>query len=375
MDNFIPVSGPWITEHEVGYVAEAVRTAWFSKANDFHNSFENACRAHFGVAHAMALPSCTSGLHLALAGLGIGPGDEVIVPDTTWIATSAPISYVGAEPVFVDIDPVSWCISPAAVERAITERTRAVITVDLYGGMPDYDALNDLLAGTNISLIEDAAEAIGSTFRGKPAGAFGRAATFSFHGSKTITMGEGGLLLTDDEQLFRRAQILRDHGRLPGDLMFRNEEVGFKYKVSSMQAALGLAQLERLPEIVDRKRAIFGWYKERLSEVAGIELNAEPDGIRNSFWMVTAILENGHGPTKEEIIPRLREKGVDSRPFFYPLSSIPAYCNSHGAIRARQHNHVAYAKSRTGINLPSGLQLQEADVDRICEAYACALRL
>ena len=261
----IPVAGPSITAREIDYVTDAVKTAWFGEANAYQQRFEAAAAERFQRRFAMALPSCTSALHLALAGLGIGPGDEVIVPELTWIATAAPISYVGAMPVFADVDVESWCLDAAALERCITPRTRAAIVVDLYGNMPDWTALEEVAARRRITLIEDAAEAIGSRYSGRPAGGFGTLSAFSFHGSKTMTTGEGGMLFTDDEALYLRCLQLRNHGSKPGDIMFFNEEIGFKYRMSSLQAALGLAQLERLDELVDRKREIFGWYWDRLA--------------------------------------------------------------------------------------------------------------
>ncbi|HEV7394537.1 MAG TPA: DegT/DnrJ/EryC1/StrS family aminotransferase, partial [Burkholderiales bacterium] len=236
----ILVSGPSISQKEIDYVTDAVTNAWYGSANMYHVRFERAFAEYLGLQHAMALPSCTAALHLALAALGVGPGDEVIVPDATWIASCAPISYVGATPVFADIDEQTWCISASSFEECITPRTKAVIPVDLYGNQPDWDAIREVARRHGIVVIEDAAEAIGSEYKGRKAGSFGRAGVFSFHGSKTLTTGEGGMLVTDDTTLFERAQFLRDHGRIPGDKMFFNHEVAYKYKMSSMQAALGL---------------------------------------------------------------------------------------------------------------------------------------
>ncbi len=277
----IPIAGPWITQKEIDYVAEAARTAWYDNANSYNLRFEEAMRAQINRRFAISLPSCTSGLHLALAGLGIGRGDEVIVPELTWIATAAPIAYVGATPVFADVDRASWCLDAAALEACIGPRTKAAIVVDLYGNMPDWDALVAVAERHGIALIEDAAEAIGSRFRDRPAGAFGIASAFSFHGSKTLTTGEGGMLVTDDEELYRRCLILRDHGREPGDTMFFNSEIGFKYRMSALQAALGLAQLERLDELVARKREIFAWYRARLSNA--VTLNSEAVDVLNTY--------------------------------------------------------------------------------------------
>ena len=214
--------------------------AWYGSANHYHDRFERAFAEYVGTKYAVALPSCTAALHLALLALGVGPGDEVIVPDCTWIASSAPISYVGATPVFADIDAQTWCLSAETLEQCITPRTRAVIAVDLYGNMPDMDALRFVARRHGLAIIEDAAEAIGSEYHGRMAGSLGDMGVFSFHGSKTLTTGEGGMLVTDRADIISRVHVLRDHGRRPGDVSFFNAEVAFKYKMSSFQAAFGL---------------------------------------------------------------------------------------------------------------------------------------
>lgn len=371
--NQIPVAGPWITEREIRYVADAATNAWYSNANVYHARLESTFADYLGVRHAITLPSCTSALHLSLLALGIGPGDEVIVPDVTWIATAAPIKYVGATTVFADIDRVTWCLDADSFAACITPRTRAVIPVDLYGGMPAFDTIRKIADRYGIAVIEDAAEAIGSTFRERRAGSFGDTGVFSFHGSKTLTTGEGGMLVTDRTDLFQRVQVLRDHGRQPGDCSFFNSEVAYKYKMSSLQAALGLAQIERIDELISRKRQIFGWYQQRLAQVGGVTLNAEPSGTLNSYWMVTAILDPNRGWSRDELRSQLRQSGIDTRPFFHPLSSLPAYVGDGQAELARQRNRVAYSLSPHGLNLPSALCLVEQDVDRVCTTLKQAL--
>ena len=369
----IPVAGPSITEKEIEYVADAVRTGWYARATEYHAKFESAFRAYVRSEHAMALPSCTSAIHLALAALGVGPGDEVIVPDVTWIATSAPIDYVGATVVFADVDPITWCLSPASVEACITPRTKVIVPVDLYGGMPDYTGLRELSQSLSIPILEDAAEAIGAEYGGARAGALGDIGVFSFHGSKTLTTGEGGMLLTGREDVWGRAIVLRDHGRAPGDVTFMNSEVGFKYKMSAMQAALGLAQLERVDELVAKKRETFGWYQEELGTLPGVMWNAEPTGTRNAFWMTTAVLDADRRISKEALAERLSRRGIDTRPFFHPLSSLPAYAHRAEAIRARGRNATAARLGANGINLPSGASLTRSDVSRVSDAFRSAL--
>ena len=358
----IPIAGPWITEKEIRYVAEAAANGWYENSAKYQGEFEQAFAAFTGRRFGISLPSCTSGLHLSLLTAGIGAGDEVIVPDITWIATAAPVSYVGAAPVFADVDPASWCITAESIEAVLTPRTKAVIVVDLYGNMPDLDPILQLCRDRNIVVIEDAAEAAGAIYRGRPAGSFGAFSAFSFHGSKTLTTGEGGILLLDDETAYRRCLTLRDHGREPGETMFWNHMIGQKYRMSSMQAALGTAQLERLPELIERKRAIFDWYRRELGNLSGIALNSEASDVFNAYLMVTVVLDPALGWTKEKLIPALREHSIDCRPFFYPLSMLPAYESFPTAAAARARNSAAYAVSPYGVNLPSALSLTEEQV-------------
>ena len=363
----IAVAGPWITEREVAAVTRAAATAWYDNAGTAVAEFEAAFAAHTGRAHAISLPSCTAGLHLSLLALGVGPGDEVIVPESTWIATSAPIRYVGAEPVFVDVDPTTWCLDTERVSQALTERTGAVIVVDLYGGMPDMDALLAICDDAGVPLVEDAAEAAGASWRGVPAGHFGATSVFSFHGSKTLTTGEGGMVVTDDDAMAARMLLLRDHGRTPGDTSFRNTEVAYKYKMTAMQAAMGLVQLDRLGELVSAKRALLAGYQERLADLGGVSFNPEPPGSFASAWMSTVLLDSTTGVTGRELGAALATEGIDTRPFFLPLSSLPAYGGLATAAKARQENPVADRLAREGLNLPSALNLQESDVDRVSD--------
>lgn len=355
----IPIAGPWITEAEVQAVTKAAREEWYDKANHSIQAFEKAFAEQVNRSFAIALPSCTAGLHLALLALGIGPGDEVIVPDCTWIATSAPIHYVGATPVFADIDPITWCLDTESLVRAITPRTKAIIPVDLYGGMPDWSSVLAVAKAHALFVIEDAAEAVGASYHGKPAGSFGDVSVFSFHGSKTLSCGEGGMLVTDNPDMHQKILFLRDHGRVPGDTEFFNEQVAFKYKMGNLQAALGLAQLKRLPELIARKRDLFAEYQAQLGEMACIQWNAEPENTHNSYWMVTALLEPG--VDVRALRQKLQDSGIATRPFFHPLSSLPAYRDVHSV-----KNPNAYHIAPRGLNLPSALTLSTADVQTVC---------
>jgi perosamine synthetase len=361
----IRVAGPSVTQREVDYVAEAARHGWYENAELYHRRFEAAFAGYVGVPYALALPSCTSAIHLSLLALGVGPGDEVVVPDITWTATAAPVVYVGATPVFADVDRETWCLTASSLEECVSRRTRAVIPVDLYGGMPDMDAIREISDRAGIAVIEDAAQAIGAQYRGAPAGSFGDVGVFSFHGTKTLTTGEGGMLVSSREELVRRADFLATLGCRPVERTFFCTEVGQKYKMSNLQAAFGLAQLERIDELVGAKRRIFSWYRDALQGVAGVTLNAASAGVLNSYWMTTAVVDPELGLEKERLIEELKTRGVDSRPFFYPLSSIPAYYDSPDAARARDRNAVSYSLSGFGINLPSALDLTRESVEYV----------
>lgn len=358
------VAGPWITEYEVAIVTDALRHGWYEYAYDYCEKFERDFARYHNRAFGIMTPSCTTALHLLLTGLGIADGDEVIVPDSTWIATAAPVTYVRATPVFCDIDPVHWCLDPGSVERAITPRTKAIIVVDLYGNMPLLDELRDVVQRTGIFLIEDAAEALGSEYKGVRAGKFGVASVFSFHRTKTLTTGEGGMLLTDDERLYERCLFLRDHGRRPGGPKYYNYAVTYKYMPFNVQAALGWAQLQRIEELVGKKRWILEQYRQRLADLDGLQFNTEPDDGVNGAWACAVVFGRELGITRASAMEDLAKLGIPTRPFYYPLSSLPAYPGQEAVYRPR--NPRAYDISDRGIHLPGALNLTEAQIERVC---------
>jgi perosamine synthetase len=372
--DLIPVAGPWITEREAELAADAARNAWYANHYAFNARFEGMFAEYIGVKHAVSLPHATAGLHLSLAAMGVGLGDEVIVPDVTWIASVAPVVYVGADPVLVDISPDTWCLDPGAVEAAVGPRTRAIIGVDLYGGLCDWDALAGIARRHGLHLIEDAAEALGSEYHGRRAGALGDTGVFSFHGSKTLATGEGGMVVTNDDALLTRIQTLRDHGRPPGDRHFLNDEVAFKYKMNGVTAALGIGQMERIGDMIARKRQIFSWYSARLGDLEGVRLNHEPVDCRNSYWMVTAIVHPDYGLDKFELMAAMKARNIDTRPFFSPLSSLKAFEGRTPSLRFVRPDADGARISRTGLNLPSGYNMTEDKVDLVCRALHEVLR-
>jgi perosamine synthetase len=347
---------PSITELEIAYATDAARSGWGDRCYEYINRFEEAFKAHLGVKYAIATSSCTGALHMGMAALGIGLGDEVILADTNWIATAAPIVHLGAKPVFVDILLDSWCIDPDFVETAITPQTKAIIAVHLYGNLCDMDRLLAIGEKYGIPVIEDSAEAIGSIYHGKKAGSMGKFGSFSFHGTKTITTGEGGLFVTDDADLYETVLTLSNHGRARGQTkQFWADTIGFKYKMSNIQAAIGCAQIERINELIDRKRDILKYYREYLECLPGMSMNPEAVGTVNGAWMPTAVFSSETGITRDYIQAALRAENIDARVFFHPLSSLPMF-------EDRQSNLSAWDIPNRAINLPSFHDMTEQEL-------------
>lgn len=362
--DFIPVYTPSLDGREEKYVLDAVRSGWISSLGSYVTRFEQEFSRFCGVRHAVSVSNGTVALHLALHALGIGPGDEVIVPSLTFVATANAVHYTGATPIFADVDPVTWCIDPEDVQRRITSRTRAIIPVHLYGHPAPMPALQELADKHKLILVEDAAEAHGAAIYGRRVGGWGRIAAFSFYANKIITTGEGGMLTTDDEALAARCRTLRDHA-MPPHRRYWHEEVGFNYRMTNLQAAVGVAQMERIEHFLARKRAIAAHYRERLVDVPGITFAAERPGYTNVYWMVSILIEPPYALGRDELILALRARGIDSRPFFHPMDTLPPY-------RSDTPRPIALRLSRCGLNLPSSPSLTDAQIDYICDAL-CTL--
>lgn len=366
MDKLIQTAGPSISQREIDYVMDAVKNGWYENWDQYLKRFERAFARYVGVRHALATSSCTGALHLALAALGIGEGDEVIVPETTWVATAAVVRYVRATPVFVDVDPDTWTLSPESVKRAITDRTRAIMPVHLYGHPADMGEITALADGHGLHVLEDAAPSIGAEYRGRRTGGFGDMAAFSFQGAKLMVTGEGGMLVTDDDRLYERAAFLADQGR-SRTIPFQVEEIGLKYKMSNIQAALGLAQLERIDELIAKRRQIYGWYRAKLDGVEGIRLSTEKEGARSIHWMTSLVLDGSVPVGREEFRARLLDMCIDTRPIFPPISSFPMF--------RRAPNPVAEYVGRRGLNLPCAHNLTKEEIDYVSDSVIELLRL
>ena len=349
---------PSITELEVRYATDAAANGWGERCYDYINRFEDLFKQHLGVQYAIATSSCTGALHMGMAALDIGPGDEVIMADTNWIATASPIVHLGAKPVFVDISSDSWCIDPEKAEAAITPHTKAIVAVHLYGNLCDMDRLQAIGKKYGIPIIEDAAEAIGSVYHGKRAGSMGTFGAFSFHGTKTLTTGEGGMFVTSDADLFERVLTLSNHGRARNQTkQFWPDMVGFKYKMSNIQAAIGCAQMERIEDLIQAKRHVFHVYKESFSDLP-LQMNPECAGSSNGYWMPTIVFHESISFDREILLQKFTEHGIDGRVFFWPLSMVLM-------SEKRYVNHVSYGLSVRAVNLPSYHDLTDREIGRV----------
>lgn len=350
---------PSITELEIRYAADAAANGWGEQCYAYINRFEELFRQHLRVKYAIATSSCTGALHMGMAALGIGPGDEVIMADTNWIATASPIVNLGAKPVFVDILPESWCVDPDKVEAAITPQTKAIVAVHLYGNLCDMDRLLAIGEKHGIPVIEDAAEAIGSIYHGKRAGSMAKFGVFSFHGTKTLTTGEGGMFVTNDANLYDKVLTLSNHGRAIGQTkQFWPDMVGFKYKMSNLQAAIGCAQMERIDSLIARKREIFFAYREKITLLNGVTMNPEPEGTINGAWMPTVVFSSEMKITRENLQEAFTAENADARVFFWPLSSLQMFSPVNT-------NFYSWDIPQRAINLPSYYDMTENDLDRI----------
>jgi len=351
---------PSITELEVRYATDAAANGWGDKCYDYIYRFERLFKQHLGVKYAIATSSCTGALHMGMAALGIGPGDEVIMADINWIATASPVVNLGAKPIFVDILAESWCIDSEKAEAAITPNTKAIVAVHLYGNLCDMDRLLAIGKKYGIPVIEDAAEAIGSVYYGKRAGSMGKFGSFSFHGSKTITTGEGGMFVTNDADLFERVRTLSNHGRARSQIkQFWPDLVGFKYKMSNLQAAIGCAQMERIEELMRKKREIMQTYRNRLTRLPGVSMNPEPEGTVIGAWMPTVIFAPETGISRDKLQAAFSAENVDARVFFWPLSGLPMFTPVKSNVKA-------WDIPERAINLPSYHEIPDADLTRVC---------
>jgi perosamine synthetase len=343
----ISAGQPTLSGNEQRYVREALHSTQLTMG-PYVRRFEAAFAEYIGVKHAISVMNGTAALHLTLAALGIGPGDEVIVPALTFVATANAVTYCGATPVMVDVDPDTWCLDPVKTAAALTPRTKAIVPVHLYGVPADMRALRALALQDCLFLVEDAAEALGAAVAGHRVGNLGDAACFSFYGNKTITTGEGGMITTDDDLLATRLRLLRGQGQTPGQ-RYWHEVIGFNYRMTDLQGALGLAQMEVLPGLLERRRQVIRLYQTLLPDVTWQTLRPEDT---HGCWALAVLLPESYPVSA--VMAQLEQTGIETRPVFYPLNDLPMY--------KQDGNPVAAALSRRGLVLPTHAELTDADV-------------
>jgi perosamine synthetase len=363
----IPLARPDLSPRETAYVTDAIQTSWISSTGPYLERFESEFAALCGTRHALAVSNGTVALHLTLLGLGIGHGDEVIVPSLTYIASVNAVTYAGARPVFVDVDPVTWCLDPRAVAAAVTPRTKAIMAVHLYGQPADMDALMSIAEAHSLHVVEDAAEAPLATYHDRPSGSLGDVATFSFYGNKILTSGEGGALTTNDDDLNARMKLYRGQGMDLGRRYFF-PVVGYNYRLTNIAAALLCAQMERRHEIFHRRVEIFARYTEQLGTVQGIGLQADIAGQTRAPWLYSILLGEDFGRTRDELAAILADSGIETRPFFIPVHTLPPYASASNPLQLPVTQRLAHQ----GMNLPTFSQMTDAEVDTVCAAIAAA---
>lgn len=368
---YYPVAEPDIGDLEVRYVVEALRSGWVSSLGPSVREFEQRFAVYCGVRHGVSTCNGSAALQLTLASLGIKPGDEVIVPTLTFIATASAVAHSGATPTFADVDPHTWCVDPGAIRKAISPRTRAIIVVHLYGHPANMEPILTLADQYDIPVIEDAAEAHGALYRGRRVGGLAKAAIFSFHGNKLITTGEGGMMVTSDTELAERARFLAHHAMDPCR-SYWHSELGYNYGISNVQAALGLAQLERIDQLLLRKCQIFKHYRDNLAPLgAGLTLNPTMPWASSSYWMVCVLLPEF--VSRAAVVRELMSAGIESRPFFSPLHMLPPFRDRRHESE-QLHMPVAEKIASRGINLPSSTLLKDHDVQYIATTLKSILR-
>lgn len=359
----IPVWNTVLDGNELKYVTDCLKSNWISSAGPYITALETSFSRYCGAAHGVTVSSGTAAIHLALLALGIGAGDEVIVPCFNLIVGATTVIWTGAKPVLVDADPDTWCLDPAKIEEKVTPRTKAILAVHMYGHPCDMDPILAVAKKHKLKVIEDGAEAHGAEYKGKKVGALGDIGCFSFYGNKILTMGEGGVLVTNDKAAAEKARLLRNQAF--EEPRFVHNQIGFNYRLTNLQAAIGLAQCEKIEEKVEKKREIGKWYSSLLAGKQGITAAGEAPWAKNVYWMFGVVLSNSFGCSRNRAMKLLREDGVDTRAFFHPMHRQPVFLN--GADPRYPDIRGSYPVSErlgaNGLYLPSGidLTLQQAE--------------
>jgi len=360
-NRLIPVANPDIGAEEEEAVLEAVRSGWISSQSPYVEQFEREFATWLGVKHAIAVSNGTAALHLALLALGIGSGDEVLVPDLTFASPANMVILTGARPAFIDVTREYWCIDPTDIKRRLTKRVKAIIVVHLYGHPADMDKILEIARENNIRVIEDAAEAHGAEYKGRKVGTFGDIATFSFYANKIITTGEGGMIVTNNDELADRIRLMRDHGMRP---RYWHIIFGFNYRMTGLQAAVGLAQLRKIDMLLERKRRIAKIYEEILGNVPGIELHPKMMWAKPSYWLYSILVdEKKYGLSRDRLMMELEKRSIETRRFFHPLHVMPAFSN----YSDEKPYAISTYLSQHGLNLPSGPRISDDDIEYVAK--------
>jgi len=359
MNKKISFAGPSISQKEIDYVIDGVKNGFYETFDQHTRQLEKTICDYIGVKYAIATHCCTLALHLACSTLDFKRGDEVICTDSSWVATSYAIDYTGATPVFVDIDPDTWCIDPKEIRKAITSKTKGIMLVHMFGQPAEMDEIMSIAKEYNLRIIEDAAPSLGSIYKGQKTGSFGDIGCFSFQGAKIAVSGEGGILVTNNEELFQRASLLASMGRTDSQAVFWSDMIGYQYTIANLTASLALAQVERIEELVELKRKIFSWYEQRLGNISGIKMIHEKPYCRSNYCYPSILLEDAIKVDRDVILRNFRDQNIHARPGFPQMSCFPV----HGQ---QFPNPVAEKVAQRGISLPSAANLEEEDVDFVC---------
>lgn len=370
MDNkFYPVAVPVFNGNEKKYVMDCIDSTWISSAGKYINAFEDNFAAYCGTKYAISCSNGTTALHLALLAFGVGPGDEVIVPTVTFIATANAVVYCGATPVFIDCEPETWNLDPEKLEGLITPRTKGIIPVHLYGHPADMDVVTSIARKHGLFVLEDAAEALGAEYKGKRTGSLGDIATFSLFGNKIITTGEGGMITTNDEQLANKMRTLRGQGIDPVR-KYWFPVVGYNYRLTNLQAAVGCAQLEMVDWHVGERKRVAALYHKHLKDEPSITLPVEKLWAKNVYWMFSVLLNDADEERRNEVMAQLKDDGIETRPFFYPMHVLPPYIG----IQPHEQFPVANRITAQGFNVPTYGGLTEQDIEHICDRIKARVR-
>lgn len=354
----ILTAGPLVSNYEKLYVQDAVENGWNENWSKYLDLFENEFKETINSSYSLATSSCTGSLYLSLLAAGIGKGDEVIVPEITWVATASAVKYTGAKPIFADVDLDTWTISLESIQKVYSENTAAIIPVHLYGNASKMTEIMKFAKSKNIKVIEDAAPAIGATYDGKKLGTFGDFGCFSFQGAKLLVTGEGGMVVTNSQKNYEKILKLNDHGRVPGT--FWIDEIGYKFKMSNLQAAFGLGQLQNLNQMIDAKVNIYNRYKENLKDVENISFMKETENSKSIFWMTSFSIVDKVNSVKK-LADYLKSNNIDTRPVFPPISQYPIWNTTY--IPKKNAKFIG----ENSINLPSGVMLLEEQIDYISD--------